>query len=59
MTPNIHQHNKQFIGKLRAALYDCDPTTLKSQLGEIFAPDCEIHLTNPFEGLTGPDALFE
>jgi predicted ester cyclase len=59
MSVNIHQHNKMLIGKFRVALYDCDATELKSQLPEIFASDCEIHLTNPFEDLTGPDMLFD
>ena len=59
MTTDIHQQSKQHIGKFRAALYDCDPATLKDQLHEIFAPDCEIHLATPFEDLTGPDALLE
>ena len=54
-----HQKNKQFIGKFRAALYDCDAAVLKDQLRELFAPDCEIHLAFPFEDLDGPDGLFE
>lgn len=59
MTINIHNQNKEFIGKLRSALYNCDPSKLQNQLQEVFARDCEIHLTNPFEDLDGPDALFE
>jgi len=55
----IHQHNKQLIGKFRAALYDCDPAALQSQLDELFAPDCKIHLAFPFEDLAGPHGLFE
>jgi predicted ester cyclase len=56
---NIHQHNKQLIGKFRTVLYDCDPVALKDQLCNVFAPDCEIHLAYPFEDLDGPDELFE
>lgn len=55
----IHQQNKELIGKFRKALYDCDRAGLKKELGEIFAPDCDIHLTFPFEDLDGPDELFE
>jgi predicted ester cyclase len=51
--------NKLFIGKLRAALYDCESTKLKAQLQEFFSADCEIHLTFPFEDLTGPVELYE
>jgi len=59
MTNDIHPRNKQLIGKFRATLYDCDPSALKDQLYEVFAPDCEIHLAFPFEDLDGPDALFD
>jgi predicted ester cyclase len=51
--------NKQLIGKFRAALYDCEPSTLKNQFKKVFAPDCEIHFTNPFGGLDGPGELYE
>ncbi len=59
MMTNIHQHNKEFFGRLRSALYDCDRTVLQGQLQELFASDCEIHLAFPFEDLDGPVALFE
>lgn len=59
MTIDIHQQNKQLIGKFRAALYDCDPSVLKDQLQQVFAPDCDIHLAFPFEDLDGPNGLFE
>jgi predicted ester cyclase len=59
MSSDVHQHNKQFIGKLRAALYDCDQAALKGQLGEVFAQDSEIHLAFPFEDLDGPGGLYE
>ena len=58
MSIDIHQQNKQLLGKFRAALYDCEPTNLNAQLQEVFAPDCAIHLTFPFEDLAGPEALF-
>ena len=41
---SIHNRNKAFIGRLRAALYDIDAGSLRRQLGELFAADCEIHL---------------
>ncbi len=56
---DIHLFNKQLIGKYRAALYDCDEAALMGQLGEVFAPDCAIHLAFPFEDLDGPEGLFE
>jgi predicted ester cyclase len=56
---HIHQSNKQRIGPFRAALYDCNPASLKDQLNDVFASDCEVHLAFPFEDLDGPDALFE
>jgi len=59
MTTNIHQNNKQLISKFRAALYDVDHSKLKGQLAEVFAVDCEIHLSFPFEDLDGPGALYE
>jgi len=59
MTKDIHQHNKLLVGNLRAALYDCEATALRGQLGEVFAPDAEIHLAFPFEDLEGPGGLYE
>ena len=59
MSNDIHQQNKQQIGKLRAALYNIEERTLKDQLNEIFTPNCEIHLTFPFEDLNGPKELYE
>lgn len=59
MIADIHLHNKHFVEKFRAALYDCDPAALKGQLREIFAPNAEIRLASPFEDLDGPDDLYE
>ena len=59
MTYNTYQEDKQLIAKFRAALYDCDAGALLGQLREVFAPDCTVRLTTPFEDLAGPDALFE
>ena len=59
MAQDIHQQNKLLVGKLRAALYDCEATALQRQLGEVFAPDAEIHLAFPFEDLEGPGGLYE
>ena len=59
MSKSIHNINKSLIGKLRDALYDCDAATLREQLREVFAADCQIHLAFPFEDLYGPDALVD
>jgi len=59
MTREIYQLNKELICKLGAALYDVDPSKLKNQLQEVFAPDCEIHLAFPFEDIDGPGELYE
>ena len=59
MTQSIHSQNKERIGRLRAALYDCDASKLQGQLREIFAADCVVHLTNPLEDLDGADGFYE
>jgi predicted ester cyclase len=59
MILDIHQHNRQFIGEFRAALYDCDAAVLPNHLRELFTHDCDVHLAFPFEDLAGPDGLFE
>ena len=59
MTDEIHSRNKRHITPFQAALYDCDAARLPAQLRAVFAPDCQIHLTFPFEDLDGADALYE
>ena len=54
MTLDIHQQNKQLIGKMRAALYDCEVAGLRACLREVLAPDCEIHLAFPLGDQEGP-----
>jgi predicted ester cyclase len=54
-----HQRNKEVIGCLRAALYDCDQMDLPEVLGDVFSPGCRIHLAHPFEDLQGPQELYE
>ena len=54
----IHQQNRQFLDKFRTAFYHADTTVIPQQLRDIFAAECVIHLTFPFEDLTGPDALY-
>ncbi len=56
---SIHNRNKEFIGRLRAALYDIDASELPRQLRELFAADCEAHLAHPLESLHGVNALYE
>lgn len=58
MTEN-HQKNKQFINKFRAALYDTDSNRLEKQLSNWFAPDCQVHLSFPFEDLEGSAGLYQ
>lgn len=59
MGASIHNQNKERIGHLRAALYDCDAGALRGQLAEIFAPDCLAQLANPLETLDGVAGLYE
>jgi predicted ester cyclase len=56
---NRHNQHKNLIRKFRAALYDLEPTNLKAQLSEVFAPDAKIHLAFPFGTMVGTDVLFE
>ena len=59
MSASIHNQNKERIGHLRAALYDCDAGRLRGQLAEIFAPDCLVQIANPLETLDGVASLYE
>ncbi len=56
---NIHQRNKQLVGRYRKALYDCSEGALKVELEQLFAPDSQIHLSYPFEDLDGPGELYQ
>ncbi len=56
---DIHQQNKQIVAKLRSALYDCSSSDLPVVMAEVFAENCEIHLSHPFEDLSGPVELYE
>ena len=56
---DIHQQNKETILKLRMALYNLDSEALPDQIDKIFAPNCQIHLSFPFEDLHGPKELFD
>lgn len=59
MTKENYRQNKNLINELGAALYDIDASKIKDQLQAVFAPNCEIHLTFPFEDLDGPVELYE
>ena len=59
MPQSIHNHNKTLIGRFRSALYDCDRSSLRAQLNEIFAPDCLVQIANPLETLPGVAGLHE
>lgn len=56
---SIHNDNKQFINQFRATLYDCDVSTLKTQLATLFADNALIQLAHPFNKLAHRDALFD
>ena len=56
---DIHQRNKQIVGRYRKALYDCNEPGLKFELELLFATDSQIHLSFPFEDLNGPGELYE
>ena len=56
---DIHHNNKQIIGKLRAALYDCQAANLDKQLQALFGAESQIHLAYPFGDLNGPDELYQ
>ena len=56
---DIHQQNRAVVAKLSAALYDLDAQALPGLFGEIFAPDCTVHFTTPFEDLSGPEEFHD
>ncbi len=56
---DVHNKNKELIAQLRGCLYDIEPERLKGQLEDIFAADCDIHLSSPFEDIAGPAEFYE
>lgn len=58
MTEDIHNHHKALLKPLREALYDYDPETVVNALQRVFADDATVHLSYPFETLTGVSALY-
>ena len=59
MPESIHNLNKALIGKLRAALYDCEAGQLRARLAELIAADCLVQLAHPLETLPGLTGLLE
>lgn len=55
---HIHNQNKNLIHSYRAGLYDLDAGGLEQHIAKFFATDAIIHMTNPFEDLTGPKELY-
>lgn len=53
----LYAENKEIVGLLNAALYDLDQDRFPERLNQLFSADCEIHLSFPFEDLTGPAEL--
>ncbi len=54
-----HDHHKQSLNGLRAALYDWHTPTIRRVLTDLFAPDATVQLCHPFEALAGPVGLLE
>ena len=59
MGRDIHQDNKQIVGRFRESLYNCEEAELIATLEDVFTTDCPIHLAFPFEDLDGPAELYE
>jgi predicted ester cyclase len=51
--------SKQLVGRLRAALYDCDPEKLASQLSALLSDDCAVRLPHPIGDVTGSVGLLQ
>lgn len=56
---NSIEYSKSLFGDFHAALYDCDPATLRRQLHDMVSDDCDIILAHPMGSVRGPDALFD
>jgi predicted ester cyclase len=56
---DVHQKNKEIVGRLRAVLYDCEEQKLVDVLGEIFHPEALVHLSYPFEDMKGPNDYYQ
>jgi predicted ester cyclase len=56
---DVHQKNKEIVGRLRAVLYDCEEQKLVSLLSEIFHPEALVHLSYPFEDMHGPKEYYQ
>ena len=53
--PQVHSANRRATSKLRRALAEFEPESVKGYLKDLFAPGSPIHLAHPFETLDGPD----
>ena len=51
--------SKQLVGRLRAALYDCDPEQLASQLSALLSDDCAVRLPYPIGDVSGGKGLLQ
>ena len=52
-----HSHHKLLLTPYRQALYQADWTSLAQQMNYLFDPDIQIHLSFPFETMTGGQAF--
>ncbi len=56
---DIHAENKAALARFRAALYDFDKSRARDVASELFAPGAPVHLSHPFNKLTGQSAMLE
>ena len=58
-TEQLHMDNKAALEPLRKALYDFEPSAIRSALDQVFERDAPVHLAHPFETLEGPQHWLE
>jgi len=58
MTDLPTQH-KALFAPLKAAQYDFEEGTVRTELGKLFAPDAVIHMPHPIGDLSGPGAFYD
>jgi predicted ester cyclase len=50
---------KSLIKPFQTAMFDVEEASVRSAMGELFAPDATLHMCYPFGDLSGHDALWE
>ena len=56
---DVHAQNKQALARFRSALYNFDKARARDVAAELFAPGAPVHLSHPYNALTGQSALLE